>query len=275
MGDDHQMRNNKKLIAALGAAGVLAASASAFAEEPKFGSSVTLTGVSDYIFRGISMTDEKPAVQANAELTYGIAYLGIFGSNIGDGDLAAAGYQVTGPWEVDLSAGIRPTLGPVNFDLGVLWYLYGARSNPVNLSKGDVDYVEFKISASVPLTKQLTVGVTGYYTPDQDFAIPETATVEGTAAYALPQVGVFSPSISGSLGYSNSWESDIFTAGAGPFIGDDSYAYWNAGLKLTAEKFFLDFRYWDTNIESPAAYSEYEKLGDSRFVFSAGVNLLP
>lgn len=257
-------------------AGVLAGATATplWAEERKFGYSITGTFVTDYLFRGISLTDEKPAFQPYLEFTYGIAYLGVWGSNIGNRDLAEQGYQVTGPWEVDLYAGVRPTWGPVNFDLGVLWYTYGARNNPLGLSKADVDYVEFKISASTALTKELTVGLTGYATPNQDTAIPQTATIEGTASYALPQVGIFSPSISGTLGYATSSANGVYGgANPGPFIGDDSYAYWNAGLKLTVEKLFFDFRYWDTSISSPPAYAQYQRLGEERFLFSAGITL--
>jgi uncharacterized protein (TIGR02001 family) len=244
------------------------------ADENKFGYSITLTAVSDYLFRGISLTNESPAFQPYIEFTYGIAYVGVWGSNVGDGDLADAGFQVTGPWEVDLYAGIRPTLGPVNFDLGVLYYTYGARTNPGGLSEGDVDYVEFKIAATISPIKNLTLGVTGYYTPDQDTAIPDTGTVEGTASYALPQVGIFSPALSGQVGYASSGTTAFYGgANPGPFIGDDAYTYWNAGLKLTVEKFFFDFRYWDTDIKSPEALASYETLGDGRFLFTAGITL--
>jgi hypothetical protein len=37
------------------------------------------------------------------------------------------------------------------------------------------------------------------------------------------------------------------------------------GLKLAVDKYFMDFRYWDTNLDDTTA--------DARFVFSAGVNL--
>jgi hypothetical protein len=36
-------------------------------------------------------------------------------------------------------------------------------------------------------------------------------------------------------------------------------------LKLAVDKYFMDFRYWDTNVNN--------ELSDSRFVFSAGVTL--
>lgn len=269
------MNLTKKAACAAVVTGILfgVSAAPSNAEERKFGYSASATFVTDYLFRGISLSNEKPAFQPYLELTYGIAYLGFWGSNIGSQELADAGVNVYGPWEVDYYAGIRPTWGPVNFDIGVLWYTYGARANKIGYTKADVDYVEFKISASTALTKELTVVATAYATPDQNKAIPETGTIEGTATYTLPQVGVFVPALSAGIGYTTAGTNSTFTAGSGPWLGDDGYAYWNAGLKLTVEKLFFDFRYWDTSVSATSAYAGYEGLAGERFLFSAGITL--
>ena len=78
-------------------------------EAPKFGYTLTLSGTSDYIFRGVSFTDNQPAFQPYLEFTYGIAYLGFWGSNINNGCPAEICYK---PWEMDIYAGIRPVTGP-------------------------------------------------------------------------------------------------------------------------------------------------------------------
>ncbi len=258
------MKSSNKFLGAVGAAGLALGgfSSAALADDAadrQFGYSITITGVSDYIFRGISFTNENPAFQPYLEFTYGIAYVGFWGSNIGDGD---TGY---GPWEVDYYAGIRPVTGPVNWDLGVLYYTYGAKDPGVSTS--DISYAEFKISATTSPVANLTLGLTGYYTPDQDLAVPETGTVEGSIAYTLPQFTVSSaawvPTLSGIVGYTTSSTSSDYPFGG--FLGQEDYTYWNAGLKIGVDKFFMDFRYWDTTIE--------DDLADSRFVFSAGVTL--
>lgn len=59
--------------------------------------------------------------------------------------------------------------------------------------------------------------------------------------------------------------------GLGPFLGVISG--WSAGLKVNVDKYFMDFRYWDTSIDTPAALSQYGRLADSRFLFTAGVTL--
>ena len=205
--------------------------------------SVTLGATSDYVFRGLSFNDEDPAAQGSIDMSYGIFYAGVWASNI-DG----AGFE---PYELDVYAGIKPTLGKVEFDFGVLGYLYPAADDAG-------DYVEFKAGASTELFKGLSGGVTYFYVPDQDNSV-EIHTVEGSLSYGLPQMGIFSPSISGLVGYSDA------EGGSGFFLGEDDYTYWNAGLTLGVDKFSIDLRYWDTDIDDGTA--------DERFVASVSVSL--
>lgn len=249
------MFRSTKLLGALGAAGLaLGVISGSAAADDKFSWYWTGTGASDYMFRGISFTDEDPTVNSYFEFAYdtssilGTAYLAFWTSNIDNG--------AYGPWEQDIYAGIRPVTGPISWDFAVWYYLYGARDGA---DSSDLDYFEFKAGASVTPITNLTVGVTGYYTPDQDLATPETGTIEGTAGYTLPAVGIFTPTVSGLIGYTEA------ESGTGWFLGEDDYTYWNAGLKLAVEKWVFDFRYWDTTIE--------DGLADERFVFSTSITL--
>jgi uncharacterized protein (TIGR02001 family) len=219
----------------------------------KFGYSVTLTGVSDYLFRGISLTDHTPAFQPFVEFTYGIAYLDFWGSNVKNG--------VGDPWELDIYAGLRPVTGPISWDVGVLYY-----QNPDAHFASDLDYVEFKLGASVTPVTNLTLSLTGYTTPDVGAASPWTQTVEGSAAYTLPKLAMFTPTLSGVIGYTNA------DSRPGWFLGHDDYTYWNAGVKLTVDKFFMDLRYYGTNIDKDPINNPRD-LARDEFLFSAGVNL--
>jgi uncharacterized protein (TIGR02001 family) len=237
-----------------------AAAAAPASDAREFSWSITVGGTSDYIFRGLSFTNEDPAAQGSIDFSYGIFYAGAWASNIDNGS-----YE---PWELDLYVGMKPTLGPVTFDFAVIGYLYPADS-------ADLDYIELKAGASMEIFKSLTGGVTFYYSPDSD-NYSETWTVEGSLAYALPQVGIFTPTVSGLVGYSSD-EGGIcpFYCGANSDLvpGDagyvEDYVYWNAGLALTVEKFTMDFRYWDTDISSEDSFG----LADERFVFTAKVTL--
>lgn len=239
------MTMTKSLLGAAGAAmlAFAASAAPAAAEDREFSWSITVGGVSDYVFRGISLTNEDPAAQGSIDIGYGIFYAGAWASNV-DG----AGYE---PWELDLYAGIKPELGQFTFDFGLVGYLYPGADD-------SLEYLELKAGVSTEIVKSLTGGLTLWYTPDAD-NYPETWSIEGTLSYALPQMGIFSPSIGGLVGYSES--TDV----AGFFLGQDDYVYWNAGLTLGIEKFSIDLRYHDTDIDNG--------LSDERFVFSAKVTL--
>lgn len=207
--------------------------------------SITMGATSDYIFRGISLSNEDPAFQPSINVGYGIFYAGAWGSNIYSPDVA-------GPWETDFYAGIKPVWGPVTFDFGAVYYTYFGQ-------KVDSDYIELKAGASFSPIKNLTLTPVFWWTPSQS-NYDETWTVEGTAAYTLPAVGIFTPTISGLVGYSEDTEDVVVS------LPKENYTYWNAGLSLAVEKFTFDFRYWDTNIGNLGT-------ADERFVFSTSVTL--
>jgi uncharacterized protein (TIGR02001 family) len=232
-------------------------------EGRKFSYSVTIGGTSDYVFRGISQTNEDPAFQAAIDASYGIFYAGIWGSNV-DFDPADS-------TEIDLYAGIKPVWGPVTFDLGVLYYWYPGADD----SAAEIDYVEFKAGYSLvsPWIKGLVSGTTLYWTPDNTGETGDVFTIESAAAYSLPSFGIFTPTISGAYGSVYGEFNDGFTVGGGT---EDEYKYWNVGLALAVEKFTFDFRYWDTDIDQVSAGSGAcvsQGLCDERFVFSAKVVL--
>lgn len=253
------MTVSKKIMGAVGAAalslGALTATAHA---EDKLNYTWTVTGASDYLFRGISYTQNDPTVNSYLEFTYNIFYLGFWTSNIdtctGKG---CAGFAK--PWEQDIYFGIRPTTGPINWDIAAFWYIYGVNQG----DPWDLDYVEFKIGATYSPVTNLTLGANVFLTPDQGVASTENISVEGTVSYALPKIAMFDPTLSATIGYSDSGTNKFYTTGY--WLGQQNYTYWNAGVKLSVEKFFMDLRYWDTSIDANTA--------DARFLFSAGVAL--
>ncbi|HET6389515.1 TorF family putative porin [Hyphomicrobium sp.] len=229
----------------------------ATAEDRQFGYALTITGSSDYLFRGITMTDHKPTANVYTEVSYGILYGALWTSTLDTGSL--------GPWEQDIMVGIRPVTGPVSWDLQALWYVFGNRDHGPYGSVSDTDYFEFKIGATTEIRTGLTIGANVYLTPDQGYAATDNISVEGTISYDLPKFGIFAPQFSGLVGYSDSGTNRYFETGY--WLGEQSYTYWNAGIKVNVDKFFMDFRYSGTDLNHADA--------DDRFVFSAGVNLLP
>jgi uncharacterized protein (TIGR02001 family) len=209
--------------------------------------SATVGATSDYVFRGLSYNDERPAAQASIDMAYGILSAGVWGSNV-TGD----GYE---PGEVDIYANLKPVWREVTFDLGVIWYTYpGARPGGLGY-----DSVELKAGMEYSPAAKVTLTPVFWYVPEQQNA-PATYTYESAISYELPALGQFTPTISGLFGYTHADEADAFSTGV------DDYAYWNAGVQLAVEKFTFDFRYWDTDISR-------DGLADERFVFSTGLAL--
>lgn len=242
------LRKARSLIASAAALGFL--TAPALAEDREFAWSTTLTGTSDYMFRGLSLNGEDPAYQQSIDASYGIFYAGLWGSMV---EGAAE------PVELDWYAGVKPVLGPVTFDLGVVYYTYFWADEP-----SDLDYVELKLGAEFSPFTNFTLKPVFWWVPDQKNS-PSQYTIEGTAAYKLHDIGIFTPTVSALVGYTEADQD-------GWYGTTDNYTYWNAGLALSVEKFTFDFRYWDTDLDS-AAGDPYFGLDDSRFVFTAIITL--
>ncbi len=235
-------------------------------EGRKFTYSFNLGATSDYVFRGISQNDNDPTIQGGIDLGYGILYAGVWASGINfdailnDADL-----------EVDWYGGIKPTWGPATFDFGVIYYSYPAGGYTTNPPFGlDLDYVELKAGVSGTIHTNLALGAIVYWSPDYFAETGNVWTFEGTAGYTFHQIGVFTPSITGLIGYQTGDDAYYQT-----WNGFDNYWYWNAGLALAVEKLTFDFRYWGTNASSAASDLATCINGycDERFVFSAKVVL--
>ena len=193
----------------------------------------------DYVFRGISQSNEEAAVQGGVDFTCGRFYIGTWGSSIAFGNGT----------EINVYGGVRTKTGPVNWDLGFIYYAYPGAS-----SGADLDYFELKVAASGEVWKGGTLGGTVFYSPEYTGDTGVVWTWEASFSQVLPKVGVVTPTVSVLYGYSDFQDSDW-----------RSYGYWNAGLTLAFhERWSLDLRYWDSENSGFAA----GPLGDERFVAS-------
>ena len=242
------------------------------AEEPKRDWQLTynFSATSEYVFRGFSQSAENPAVQAGADLTYKWFYAGIWGSLIDFGkDGNFPNFDVAHT-EIDYYVGIKPVVGKITFDLGVIYYTYPSARDGGAFASLELDYVELKVGASGEIWKDGTLTVTGFYSPEYTNKTGSVWTVEGTFAQNLPKIGEITPSISGTLGY-QAGDSLRYNALIGN--GSDDYLYWNAGVGLGfGDRFSLDFRYWDTNVSDVGGFCTGRVFQcDERFVATAKV----
>jgi uncharacterized protein (TIGR02001 family) len=214
---------------------------------------------SEYVFRGISQTAENPTVQGGVDVGYKMFYAGVWASGL---DFGAA----VDPWaEIDVYAGIKPVVGPVTFDIGVIYYIYPGATDPL----AELDYVEFKLGASGDIWKGGTLGATVFYSPEYTGETGNVWTVEGSFAQVLPSIRDIVPTFSALIGY----QSGDAAAYSLLVNGDDHYFYWNAGLTLGFhERFSIDFRYWDTDISDTGGFCTGPLFQcDERFVVTAKV----
>src|SRR5436853_6761696 len=107
-------------LSLLAAVGSLALAGAAQAEDARpLGLVFNAGGATDYIFRGVSQTNNQPEVFAGADVTLGkIGYAGTWVSNVDFSPFA--GGPDSADTEYDLYAGVKPTLGPVTFDFGAI-----------------------------------------------------------------------------------------------------------------------------------------------------------
>lgn len=199
-------------LALLASAG--AASAQEITWSPSFG--VT----SDYVFRGITQSDEGIALQAGIEAGFGGFYAGVWGSTVEFGDGTQAEYNLYGGYSVE-SAGFE-------WDFGFVSYIYDG--DPVGAG---YDFVEFSVAASRAIGPA-SFGAAVHYSPN--FSEDDAVYLELNAGYAL----IDNLSFSGAVGHQ-------YLA-----VGDD-YLTWNLGATYDlSENLSLDVRYHDTDLNTPA-----------------------
>ncbi|MCC6478330.1 TorF family putative porin [Sphingorhabdus sp.] len=211
-----------RLAAACVVLGSMSAAAPAFAQDEAAEEAegpITISGgvavVSDYRFRGVSLSDKDFAIQPTLTISHESGfYVGVWGSNIAENP----GDDV----EVDLYAGFAGG-DAVTYDLGVTYYMYPGVSS--------FNYAEIigKLGTTVG---PATVGATLAYAPSQDGTGNTDNVYLGTnATIALPDSPI---SIAGSFGYED-----------GAF-GNDKLD-WSLGLTAEVSGFTLGASYVDTN----------------------------
>ncbi len=213
---------NLMKISLAAAAATVALSGAAMAEELKLSYNVGVA--SDYVFRGVSQTQEDPQIFGGVDATYGIGYAGVWASNVdfGTDDPSA---------EIDLYAGVKPTVAGNNLDLGVIYYGYvDDKGGAADTGLGQFGYFELKAAGSRAVGPA-TVGVAAYYSP-------EFPGKTGKAYYY---------ELNGSIPV---MEKLSVSAAAGHQEIDkgSSYSTWNIGATYAiTDKLAADLRYSDTD----------------------------
>ena len=186
--------------------------------------------VSDYRFRGISLSANHPALQASFTLAHRSgAYAGVWGSTL-DGFGVLGGSHL----ELDLTAGYRATVGKAALDGGLLYYVYPGNKG------GPIEFFEPYASVAAPLgrlnaraslayaPKQVAIGRANLYTA-LDLALPIARTPLTLNAHAGRSHG-----------------RSTLSPGGG-------YLDWSAGAQAALGKATVGLAYFDANISNADA----------------------
>ena len=225
-----------------------------------FGTSIS----SEYLFRGISQSNQKPSVSGYFEPRYNVTkdlqlYAGVSGSSISFTNRAAM--------ELDVYGGIRPTFGALAFDFGIWGYLYpggqcigGCPGADViangNFMKKDVSFYEGYGKVNWTVNDMFAVGVNEFYTPSflNSGAWGNYTSVTGkftapSSIFGSSDVGMY---VSGEFGRQWLGTTDSFYGIPGTEYANGikfkDYNTWNLGVGFTYKVFALDLRYTDTNL---------------------------
>ena len=206
---------------------------------------------SDYIYRGVTLSDHKPAVGAGIEAAFGFLYAGTTFTNVKLPNEHAI--------ELTTATGVRPKLWNIDWDFGWTYFAYpgGTPAGP------SIDYWEVGGRADTKLTDSLHVAAGFAYSPN----FSNTGAWSKYAAFGL---GIDLPSsvlpkdvaasVTAGVGYY--WFGNQSAALGGFAL--PAYYNWNAGLTFKRKIFSLDLRYYDTNLSK-----------ENCFVFTGDPNASP
>lgn len=203
---------NLRILAALG---LLTTAAAANA-----GVSSTWTLTSDYDYRGITQTDEDPALQASLDYAADNGwYVGAWASNVDFGPGVDVDY------EVDLYTGFTgETEAGLGWDVGFVYYAYPDES--------DFNYPEIYGSLSYSWFK-------GKLWYSNDFGNTDESSIYLDANATVPLPANFS--LLAHAGYSDGDAIDV--------LFGDSYMDYSVGVGYEIGNFSLSLKYVDTDID--------------------------
>jgi hypothetical protein len=121
----------------------------------------------DYMYRGTTLSDHKPAVGAAFEAAFSMFYAGVA--------VASVKLPTQPSAEISASAGLRKTIADINFDLGATYFLYPGETAVAGAEgidyweaafRADKRIAEFILSRGVLLTRQTSpIPAPGALTP--------------------------------------------------------------------------------------------------------------
>ncbi len=234
----------KKILNLIMALSILAAAPVAMAEGPldKGNFSANVAYTTDYVYRGISLSDDNAAVSGGFDWGYSGFYLGTWASSISP----VADETV----EIDWYGGYGNEFKGISYTIDLLYYYYPGDS-------GDLDFFEFGGSLGYTFDAPLkpTLGMSIMHSTDF-FA------ESGSATYYKPTLGLSLPAefgLSFTYGYQDLDEDDN---------GINGYNHWGVDLSRSLSIFDFTLGYSDTDGNGET----FEGDGTEKIVFTVGAS---
>ena len=203
-----------------------------------FSANVSLT--SEYYFRGLSQTDDAPAIQGGFDYEVPLAkpvalYLGVWGSNVDFNEGAGVDGATI---EIDYYGGLKGNVGDsgVSWDVGFIYYSYPGADSSL-----DYDFWEAQAALGYDFGIASVTASVNYS--------PENFGESGAAFYPKLAVDVPVPGVKG-LALSGHVAKQFIDQEA--VFGSPDYLEWNFGVGYSVLGFDLAVNYTDTDI-SPSA----------------------
>lgn len=227
------LKRTTTLVALLSVAGAVQAQVSS-----------TVTAVSDYDFRGVSLSAKDPALQASLDYAFGETgfYVGAWASNIDYGD------GIDGTLELDLYAGYEASINDdLSWNAGLIWYTYPG---------SDTTATKEKISSYPELSVGIDwkgLGLKQWYAIDYAGLNEDALYTEANYTFGLPQ-------------------NFSFTLHAGYNYGDafDSFEYFDYGATIGVDvgKFSVALKYTGTDNSGDDKVTDDVFNNEGRVLFS-------
>ncbi len=246
--------------------------------------SVTITGVTDYDFRGISQTDGDPALQVGFDYSGEYFYAGAWASNVDfkgeqtypDGSSATVRYD--GNAELDVFAGFAgETESGWSWDAGLTYYLYPGSTEDLGNSGEDDDtyqtenYAEAYAGGGFAPVDWFGIEAKYWYSWDLYDSNDSASYFELNPGFSLP----WDLSLNLHAGYSFGDYFDTLSkdAAADGSSDDGEYFDYSVGIGRSFGRFDFEIKYVDTDTDDYFQVDKGILRNDGRVILSVATTL--
>ena len=207
--------------------------------------SANIAYTTDYVYRGITLSDDGPAVSGGFDWGYSGFYLGTWGSSISP----VAGESV----ELDFYGGYGGEIKGISYSLDLLYYYY-----PGAASGADLDFFEFGGSLGYTFDAPLkpALGFSIMHSEDGTSVVDEETYYKTSLGLSLP----YEFGLGFTYGYQDLNDPDT--------VGINGYNHWGVDLSrsLSIFDFTLGYSNTDGNGET------FETDNTEKIVFTVGAS---